>query len=238
MRWLLTILVALLAGFAGAAGWSYSGLGDSRTRDYLLANPQVLPEAIALLQQQEQQGRIGPLRAQLEQPFPGAVLGNPQGAVTLVAFSDYACGFCRRSMDDVNALIAANPDLKVVMREYPILAPASADAARMALAAAQQGRYATFHDAMFRLGPPSEASIAAAARAAGLDMARAAAAIGQGTIDQALQANAAMAAQLGINGTPAWIAGDQMLSGAVGQQALASAIDAARNGSASAGAAS
>ena len=238
MRWLLTILVALVAGFAGAAGWSYSGLGDSRTRDYLLANPQVLPEAIALLQQQEQQGRIAPLRAQLEQPFPGAVLGNPQGAVTLVAFSDYACGFCRRSMDDVNALIAANPDLKVVMREYPILAPASADAARMALAAGQQGRYAAFHDAMFRLGPPSEASIAAAAKAAGLDIARAEAAIGNGAIDQALQANAAMAAQLGINGTPAWIAGDQLLSGAVGQQALASAVDAAREGTAGAGVAS
>lgn len=230
MRWLLTICVALVAGFAGAAGWSYSGLGDSRTRDYLLANPQVLPEAIALLQQQEQQGRIAPLRAELERPFPGAVLGNPDGAVTLVAFSDYACGFCRRSMDDVTALIAANPDLKVVMREYPILAPASADAARMALAAAEQGRYAAFHDAMFRLGPPSEASIAAAASAAGLDMARAQAAIGDGAIDRALQANAAMAAQLGINGTPAWIAGDQLLSGAVGQQALAGAIDATRSG--------
>ncbi|WP_121115906.1 DsbA family protein [Croceibacterium ferulae] len=238
MRWLLTILVALVAGFAGAAGWSYSGLGDSRTRDYLLANPQVLPEAIALLQQQEQQGRIGPLRAQLEQPFSGAVLGNPQGAVTLVAFSDYACGFCRRSLDDVKALIAANPDLKVVMREYPILSPASADAARMALAAAQQGRYAAFHDAMFRLGPPSEAGIAAAAREAGLDMARAQAAIRNGAIDQALQANGAMAAQLGINGTPAWIAGDQLLSGAVGQQALAEAVQTARDGNPGQGAAS
>jgi protein-disulfide isomerase len=237
MRWLLTILVALVAGFAGAAGWSYSGLGDSRTRDYLMANPQVLPEAIALLQQREQQGRIEPLRAELERPFPGAVLGNPQGAVTLVAFSDYACGFCRRSMDDVTALIAANPDLKVVMREYPILSPASADAARMALAAAQQGRYSAFHDAMFRLGPPSAATIAAAARTAGLDLARAQADIGGAAIEQALQANAAMAAQLGINGTPAWIAGNQFLNGAVGQQALAAAIDTARTGGA-AGAAS
>jgi protein-disulfide isomerase len=224
MRWVLTICVALLAGFAGAAGWSVSGLGDSRTREYLLAHPDVLPEAIAVLEQRQQQTRIDPLRAQLERPFPGAVLGNPNGAVTLVAFSDYACGFCRRSMDDVATLIAANPDLKVVLREYPILSPASGQAAEVALAAARQGRYPAFHDAMFRLGPPSDASIAAAAKAAGVTEAGK----DDPAITQELQANATLAAQLGINGTPAWIVGDRMLNGAVGAQALGEAIAAAR----------
>ena len=134
MRWLLTLVIALAAGFGGAAAWDLTGLGGTATRDYLLANPEVLPEAMDVLQQREQLARIEPMRAQLETPFPGAVLGNPQGKVTLVEFTDYACGYCRQSVADVDALIAANPDLKVVMREYPILSPGSVDAARMASA--------------------------------------------------------------------------------------------------------
>jgi len=131
MRWtaLLPVVLAIPAGFAGAALWDVSGLGDRATHDYLLANPEVLPQAVDVLQKREQAKRIGPLRADLERPFPGAVLGNPAGKVTLVEFSDYACTYCRASVADVNALIAANPDLRVVVREYPILHPESVDAA-------------------------------------------------------------------------------------------------------------
>jgi protein-disulfide isomerase len=231
MRWLLTLFVSLLGGFAGAALWNASGLGggDEATRDYLLANPEVLPEAMEVLQRRDQQARIAPLRAELETPFPGAVMGNPEGSVTLIEFSDYACSFCRQSVPDVDALIAANPDLKVVVREYPILRPESVDAARMALAAAQQGRYAQFHQAMFRLGPPSEASIEAAAREAGVDLAKARQAIRTGLFDSQLQTNAALAARLGLNGTPAFIVGDQTLNGAVGRQAIGQAIVEARD---------
>ena len=123
MRWFMTLIVALAAGFAGAALWDASGLGGKSTRDYLLANPEILPEAMQVLQQRDQQARIAPLRHELEAPFPGAVLGNPAGSVTLVEFSDYGCSYCRQSVADVAALVAANPDLKVVVREYPILAP-------------------------------------------------------------------------------------------------------------------
>src|SRR6187455_1644443 len=183
MRWFFTVLIALAAGFAGSALWDLSGLGDRATRAYLLANPEVLPEAMDVLQQREQTARIEPLRGELETPFPGAVLGNPAGSVTLVEFTDYACTYCRRSLADVDSLIAANPDLRVVMREFPILSPESVDAARMALAAAQQGRYAKFHAAMFRLGPPTEQAIEAAAKEAGVDLALARSAIGTGAFD-------------------------------------------------------
>jgi protein-disulfide isomerase len=231
MRWLSIVLIALaagLAGFAGSAAWDLSGLGDRSIRAYLLANPEVLPEAMDVLQQREQLARIAPLRGELERPFPGAVLGNPAGSVTLVEFSDYACTYCRQSVADVGALIAANPDLKVVMREYPILSLESVDAARMALAAAQQGKYARFHDAMFRLGPPSAESIAAAATEAGVDLALARAAIASGAFDGQLQANAALANQLGISGTPGWVVGDKAFNGAVGRDAIGEAIEAAR----------
>jgi protein-disulfide isomerase len=228
MRWFLTLLVALAAGFAGAALWDVTGLGGSATRDYLLANPEVLPEAIDELQRREQVARIDPLRTELETPFPGAVLGNPKGSVTLVEFSDYACTYCRQSVADVAALIAAHPDLKVVVREYPILAPESADASRMALAAAQQGHYARFHDAMYRLGPPSAETIEAAAKDAGVDLERARAAIASGAFDGHLQANYALASQLGISGTPGWVIGDRSLNGAVGADKLGDAIEEAR----------
>lgn len=228
MRWFMTLIVALAAGFAGAALWDATGLGGRSTRDYLLANPEVLPEAMEVLQRRDQAARIGPLRGQLETPFPGAILGNPAGSVTLVEFSDYACTYCRQSVADIAALVAADPDLKVVIREYPILAPESIDAARMALAAAQQGRYAPFHDAMFRLGPPSAATIEAAAKEAGVDLAKARAAIATGAFDTQLQANAQLAAQLGISGTPGWVIGDQALNGAVGRETIGRAIEEAR----------
>jgi protein-disulfide isomerase len=229
MRWFLTLVIALAGGFAGAAAWDMTGLGDKATRAYLLANPEVLPEAMDVLQHREQQARIEPLRGPLETPFPGAGLGNPAGTVTLVEFSDYACTYCRASVADVAALIAANPDLKVVIREYPILSPESVDAARMALAAAQQGRFSAFHEAMYRLGPPDAAAIEAAAKEAGVDLARARAAIATAGFDDQLRSNAALAQQLGISGTPGWVIGDQTLNGALGRDAIGKAIAEARD---------
>ena len=98
----------------------------------------------------------------------------------------------------------------------------------MALAAAQQGRYAQFHAAMFRHSPPSAQSIEAAATEAGVDLAKARAAIATGAFDTHLQANAQLAAELGISGTPGWVVGDQALNGAVGPQRLGEAIEEAR----------
>jgi protein-disulfide isomerase len=228
MKWLATLALALIGGFTGAALWTVLGFGDEATHRYLMAHPEVLPRAMEVLEQRERQARIAPVRDQLELPFPGAILGNPDGSVTLVEFSDYACGYCRQSAADVARLVQANPDLKVVIREYPILRPESADAARMALAAAQQGKYAAFHKAMFDLGTPSAETIEAAAVEAGVDLAKARAAIERGTFDPFLQANHQLAAAIGISGTPGWVVGDRVIDGAVGHEALASAIEEAR----------
>ena len=228
MRWIATIVVSLVAGFAGAALFALTGLADRQTEAYLMSNPEVLPEAMAELQRRETLERIEPMRAELEAPFPGAVLGNPQGTITLVEFTDYACTYCRQSVADVTALIAANPDLKVVVREYPILSAESADAARMALAAAQQGRFEAFHNAMFAAGQLTPESIADAASQAGVDLARAQTAINAGLFEGQLQNNVFLAQNLGITGTPAWIVGDRALNGAVGREAIGRAIAEAR----------
>ncbi len=195
--------------------------------DYLLAHPEVLPEAMDRLRQNETGMQLASLRDDVFKPVPSAVLGNPNGRVTLVEFTDFACGYCRRSVADLAQLTAANPDLRVVVHELPILTPESRDAAKMALVAAGQGRYAAFYTAMFTIGHPDARSIAAAAKAAGLDMARAQTALADPRLDAAIDRNLDLARKLGISGTPTWVVGNSMLAGAVGAEQLAKAIAAA-----------
>lgn len=229
MRWIITSIIALVAGFAGAAAWDYSGLGSDRLRADLIAQPEWLPEAMNEYQAMQMAEQIAPLRAELEAPYPGAVLGNPEGTITLVEFSDYACGYCRQSLADVNALIAANSDLKVVVREYPILSAGSADAARMALAAADQGRFSEFHNAMFAQDGVSMDAIEAAAVAAGVDLAAARAAIETGQYEGQLQNNVFLGQTMRLSGTPAFIVGNEVMNGAVGAERIGEAIAEARD---------
>ena len=134
------------------------GAIEALVRAYILEHPEILPEAMDKLQAREAEARLAPLRGAIETPFPGAVLGNPAGKITLVEFTDFACTYCRSSVADVEALLGANPDLKVVVRQLPIIAPESEPAARMGLAAAAQGKYAAFHKAMFSGERPSASS--------------------------------------------------------------------------------
>lgn len=203
---------------------------EALVRAYILDHPELLPEAMDRLQARETADRLKPVRTALETPFPGAVLGNPAGRVVLVEFSDFACTFCRGSVADINALITANPDLKVVERELPIIAPDSDPAARMALAAAVQGKYGAYHAAMFAGPRPDAASITAAASKAGVDLATAHAFAKGADAQQEIARNLAYARQLGISGTPAFAIGGQIIAGAVGKAKLQDAIDAARKG--------
>jgi protein-disulfide isomerase len=206
------------------------GAIEALVRSYILEHPEILPEALDKLQARETEARLAPVRGAIETPFPGAVLGNPAGKVTLVEFTDFSCTYCRSSVADVEALVRDNPDLRVVVRQLPIIGPESEPAARMGLAAAAQGKYAAFHKAMFSGERPSSASIAAAAGAAGVDSAAAAAFAQQAGVHQELERNLGFARQLGINGTPAWSVGGRLMTGAVGREALQQAVDAARKG--------
>jgi len=221
-------LSAQLSG-AGIDGKERAAI-ESLVRSYILDHPEILPEAMDKLQAREAQARVAPLRGPLETAFPGAVLGNPAGKVTLVEFTDFACTYCRGSVADVEALISANPDLKVVVRELPIIAPESEPAARMALAAAAQGKYPAFHKAMFAGPRPSTASIAAAATAAGVDVPAARKFGAMPSVQQELERNLGLARQLGVNGTPAWVVGGELIPGAVGRERLQQAVDSARKG--------
>lgn len=214
------------AGINGKERAAIEGL----VRAYILEHPEVLPEAMERLQQRESAAQIAPMRGALETPFPGAVLGNPAGKVTLVEFTDFACTYCRQSVKALEGLIAKNPDLRVVIRELPIISPESGPAARMALAAAAQGKYPAYHKLMFGGPRPSEESINAAASAAGIDLAAARSFGASSGVEEELKRNLEMARQLGVNGTPAWVIGDRIISGAVPAADLQAAIDAARKG--------
>lgn len=219
-----TALLALIFGFAGAGLWSLSSLGDARTRAWLVANPDILPAMAEALKTREAEARLAEVGGAVTHPFPGAVLGNREGKRTLVKFTDYGCSYCRASVADVARLIAADPGLRVVIREWPIF-QGSEDAARMALAAAQQGKYAAFYKAMFAGGQPSAATIESAARAAGLDLARARAFAASDAVAAELAQNTGLARTLGFTGTPSWVAEGRILEGAVGYDRLKQALE-------------
>ena len=175
---------------------------------------------------QQSAKRLADIGDDIERAFPGAVLGNPNGKVTLVEFTDYGCTYCRASLPHVQQLIAANPELRVVVREWPIF-EGSDEAARMALAAAKQGKFEAFHNAMFAQGPPTPPRVEAAARAAGLDREAARATAVSPEVDVEIAQNQGLAQQIGFTGTPSWVVGGQTMVGAIGIDGLQRAIDRA-----------
>jgi len=226
---IITAAIALVFGFAGAGLWQASGLGDGMTRAYLIENADVLPEMAQNLQKQEMRSRIADVGNVVNQPFHQAVLGNPNGSKTIVQFTDYACGYCRATAPEIEAMVAADPQLRVVVREWPIF-QGSENAARMALAAAKQGKYETFHNALFALGPPTLENIRLAAGKAQIDMERAKA---DGSSDEAtaeLAQNMALARQLGFTGTPSFVINGELYEGAIGRAALEKAVNAKKDG--------
>jgi protein-disulfide isomerase len=228
---LVTGLAGLGIGFAGAqaaADRPDRAAIEQIVRDYILAHPEIIPEAMERLQAQAATTAIKAERKALETPYAGAWAGNPAGNVTLVMFSDYSCGYCRVSAPDIERLLREDPQLKVVWREIPVLGPQSEVAARQALAVARQGRYPAFHRALFAGGRPDARALSAAARTAGADEARIKAEADGPEVTREIEANLALARRLGIGGTPAFVIGDTLLAGAVGHDALADAIKQAR----------
>lgn len=225
-------VVAIICGFAGAILAQYSGLTHPMIRSYLVQHPEILAEMAKAYDQAQMREKLAASDGGVTQAFPGAFLGNPNGDIVLVEFSDYSCTYCRASRAHVEALVAANPDLKVVIREWPIF-EGSEEPARMALAAAKQGKFAEFHRAMFAHGVSGAGSAREVAAAIGMDLGAADAIMGSKEIDLELGKTMQMARALGFSGTPSWVIGGQVLQGAQGEKALQDAINTARQNRAS-----
>jgi protein-disulfide isomerase len=201
----------------------------SGVRAYLLENPEVLSEAMDRLRQKQAAAQIAPNRLALETPYAGAWIGAAKPDVILVQFYDYACGYCRAMLPVVQRLVKEDPKLRVVFRELPILSRESEAAARVSLGAAEQGKFAAFHDALYAAGRPNAATIEQAARAAGLDLPKVQAVVKAPRAEQELAQNIEFARALGFTGTPSWVIGNRLLSGAVGYDALKQAVADARD---------
>ncbi|MET4897529.1 DsbA family protein [Sphingomonadaceae bacterium jetA1] len=230
--WAAIAVIGGLAGGGAAIGLQHlaapQGPSGDAVRAYLLDHPEVIPEAMQRLQDREQGKAVAAIGGDLTKPYGSAFSGNPQGDVTLVEFYDYNCGYCRASLPLLKQLTQADPKLRIVYRELPILAPSSKAAARASLLAAAQGRFQAFHDALYAGGPVSDATITAAAATAGVDMSGMAAF--QPQADTEIARNMEAAGRLGLTGTPSWIVGRRILSGALPLEQLQKAIADARNG--------
>jgi protein-disulfide isomerase len=200
-------------------------------RDYLLKNPEVIYDALQELQRrreaeeaERQQAAIAEHRNAIFADAGDPVGGNPKGNVTLVEFFDYRCGYCRSMAAGLRSLMAQDPQLRFVFKELPILSPESTMAARAALAAEKQGKYAAMHFALMQAKDLSREGILALAREQGLDPERLAKDMEAADITARLEENMRLAQALGVNGTPAFVLGDQLIPGAAEISQLAQLI--------------
>lgn len=228
-----TVFVAAAAGAAFLVQ-SSSGAAPDKSKieaivhDYILEHPEIIPEAMERLKAKRMSTAIDADRKAIETPYAGAWEGAENGDVVLVEFFDYACGYCRASLPDLAKLVAGDSKLKVVYRELPILSEESGNAAKVSLLAAQKGQYMTYHRALYDAGKVTNDSIVAAAAKAGIDRKAVQAAITSGSYNSEIESNIRLAQGLQASGTPTFVIGDQILSGAVGYEALKDAVAKAR----------
>lgn len=202
---------------------------EAIVRDYILNNPEIIPEAVEILQTRQKAKLIDEVRGEVEAPFANASwAGNPNGDVTVVEYSDFACPYCKQTTADIDRVLKEDKNIKVVFRELPILSEASNDAALMALAAAKQGKYFAFHKTMFATGRPTPSTIESAAREVGMDLVAARQFAQSSEAQQELQKNIDLARRLQFTGTPAWVIGDDSAVGAIGYDGLKEMIANAR----------
>jgi protein-disulfide isomerase len=247
MRLLRSTAAALCLAVVAAAPVRAQSFSDTQrgeieriVKEYLLAHPELLQEVMAEFEKRQN-------AADLEKQMTGVrehkeallnsthqvTLGNPQGNVTMVEFFDYNCGYCKRALSDMLQLIKTDPNLRVVLKEYPVLGPGSLEAAQVAVAARMQDKtgkkYLDFHQRLLGArGPADKAHALAAAKEAGFDMARIEKDLASEEVRETLRENMKIADAIGINGTPSYIIGTDVVVGAQGFDVLKEKVDAAR----------
>lgn len=239
---------------AGLVGLGFAGLAPATTgaaetapdraaiekivHEYIVSHPEVLEEAMAALEKKQAQDAAAGLARQIEEKkavlFESprqVVLGNPKGDVTLVEFFDYNCGYCKRALPDMLGLIDKDPNLRVVLKEFPVLGQGSTEAARVAVAVQRiaPDKYLDFHKRLLTgRGEANLAKATEAAKAAGVD----AAALDKGLADREVAATIeevyGLATGLGLSGTPSYVVGGEVVAGAIGIARLEARIAQAR----------
>src|SRR5258708_3932479 len=235
---------ALLMLALPAAGQEFSAPQKSEIeriiRDYLVSHPEVLQEAIAELDKRQAAADVEKAKTALasnaEKLFNSSrhvVLGNPNGDVTMVEFFDYNCSFCKRAMADMLELLKDDPKLKIILKEFPVLGPGSVEAAKVAVAVRMQDKsgkkYLEFHQKLLGgRGQADKARALAVAKEVGMDMKRIDTDMAGDEVTNTINESMKLAEALGMNGTPSYVIGKDVVVGAVGLEALGKKIESAR----------
>jgi protein-disulfide isomerase len=213
-------------------------------REYLIAHPEVLEDAMNELSKRQAAAETAKHEANIAKNAQaifnsprGVTLGNKDGDVTFVEFFDYNCGYCKRAMMDMLELMKSDSKLKVVLKEFPVLSQASIEAAQVGVAVRMQDptgkKYLDFHQKLMTgRGSADKARAMAAAKEAGLDMAKLEKDFGGDEVRATLEENMKLAESMGMNGTPSYVIGKQIVIGAVGLENLREKISTARCGKA------
>lgn len=207
----------------------------AKVRSYLLAHPEVLKEMAAKLQEQDQlkqqtasKDAIQKFRAQLERD-PRDFVANPGGTITVVEFFDYNCGYCKLAAPEVSRLIAENPDVRFVFKEFAFQTADSIQAARMVLTPGAKPKGLELYKALMAQKPLNQAAIDRSLQSVGVDVAEARRAANDPSIERQISDTHELAGALGIDGTPAFVIGDRIVHGA-DVNGVRAAIAAARSG--------
>jgi protein-disulfide isomerase len=257
MRFDIRTLAAAAFAFALATPASAQTLAQTFTpdqrgeiekivREYLLNNPQILQEVMTELEKRQALADAEKHRAAIKEhakiifdsPLQ-VTLGNPKGDVTMVELFDYNCGFCKRAMTDMMDLMKADPKLKVVLKEFPVLGEGSTQAAQVAVAVRMQDKtggkkYLEFHQKLLTgRGAADKTRAMAVAKEIGLDMARLEKDLASEEVKTTLAESFKIAEAIGLNGTPSYVIGGEAVIGAVGLATLKERVNMARCGQAS-----
>jgi protein-disulfide isomerase len=244
MRAILIALGLLLAAVGGYAFKEFAvardpapqGAMNQAISQYLKNHPDEVMAALKLAQAETQRQQLVEAQQALEQNQDqifnnpaDPVAGNPQGDVTIVEFFDYRCPYCKRVSDSLAQLLKDDPNLRLVYKEFPILGPESVTAARIALAAQKQGKYANVHEAfMAHKGSFEEADLLELAAEVGADKARLQSDMLDPAIQGQLEANGSLAGTLSITGTPGFLFGKHLVPGAISLDDMKKLVTAAR----------
>jgi protein-disulfide isomerase len=218
------------------------GAIETIVREYLIAHPEVIQEAMNELEKrqtaaQEEKHKVAVkehAKALFSSPRQ-VTLGNPKGNVTFVEFFDYNCGYCKRAMTDMLTLMKDDSNLKVVLKEFPVLGPGSVEAAQVAVAVRMQDpsgkKYLEFHQKLLGgRGHADKAHALAVAKDVGLDMTKLEKDMNGPEVKATLQEDFKLAEALGLNGTPSYVVGENVVVGAIGLEGLREKINTARCG--------
>ena len=207
---------------------------ETIVREYLLQNPEVIADALNELERREKEkaeaARLAAVQESAGILFNSTrqvVLGNPKGSITLVEFFDYNCGYCKRAYGDMARLLEEEPELRIVLKEFPVLGQGSIEAAQVAIAVNTLApeKYADFHQALLlQRGQANHASALKAAIDAGLDAEEVAKAMSGDEASQTIEEVYTLANRLGLTGTPSYVLGQEVVMGAIGYDQLKSKI--------------